>query len=79
MWTDPRFAGLGFEEVVLSLGHSRTRLDGRYAISITRAGRGIVLSSGGQYEAQSGSGYLFCPDQLWAARTISDLWRFETI
>jgi AraC-like DNA-binding protein len=31
------------------------------------------------YQARPGSGFLFCPDQVWTAHAISQVWRYETL
>lgn len=79
MWTDARFDGLAFEQATLVRGERRARLHGNYAISVTCCGRGIISSGGAGYRAQPGFGYLFCPDQLWTAHAISQVWRYETL
>ena len=79
MWADRRFDDLAFEQVTLVPGERRARLHGYYAISITSCGGGTISSGEVRNEARPGSAYLICPDQLWTAHAISQVWRYETL
>ena len=79
IWADPRFEGLAFEQAALAPGERRVRLQGDYSIVLVRSGDGVINSGGTEYQAQSGSGFLFCPDRPWTTRAASDALRFQTL
>lgn len=79
IWADACFEGLAFEQVVLAPGERRVRLQDDHAIVFVRSGRGAINSGGAEYQAKSGSGFLFCPGRLWTTFAASDALRYETL
>jgi AraC-like DNA-binding protein len=80
MWADPRFSGVGFEEVALGPGERRDRLHNHYAVLITTSGKGILTCRGVRYLARRNSGYLLEPDQLWITQAMADdRWAYRTM
>jgi AraC-like DNA-binding protein len=79
MWADVRFEGLAFEQVALAPGEERARMHDDYAFVVMRSGSGVINSGGAEYQTHLGSGFLFCPDQLWTARAGSDALCYQTL
>ena len=79
IWADARFEGLAFEQVALAPRARRVRLHDDYAFVVMRSGSGVINSGTAEYQAQPGSGFLFCPDRLWTARAGSDGLRYQTL
>jgi AraC-like DNA-binding protein len=79
IWADARFEGLAFEQVALAPGEVRTRLHDDYAFVVMRSGSGVINSGSAEYQAHSGSGFLFCPDRLWTASAGSDALRYQIL